>query len=55
MSGYVKTFKSLLVYNNKHYLQVYLDNCADKIGNEQMTLFWWKSFWRLDIINAVLW
>ena len=28
---------SLLVYENKYYLQVYLDNCAYKIVNEQMT------------------
>ena len=27
---------SLLVYENKHYLQVYLDNCAYKIVNKQM-------------------
>ena len=29
---------SLLVYENKYYLQVYLDNCAYKIVNKQMTL-----------------
>ena len=28
---------SLLVYENKYYLQVYLDNCASKIVNKQMT------------------
>ena len=28
---------SLLVYENKYYLQVYLDNCANKIVNKQMT------------------
>ena len=27
----------LLVYENKYYLQVYLDNCAYKIANKQMT------------------
>ena len=27
---------SLLVYENKYYLQVYLDNCAYKIVNKQM-------------------
>ena len=26
----------LLVYKNKYYLQVYLDNCAYKIANKQM-------------------
>ena len=28
---------SLLTYENKYYLQVYLDNCAYKIANKQMT------------------
>ena len=28
---------SLLVYENKYYLQVYLDSCAYKIVNKQMT------------------
>ena len=28
---------SLLVYDNKYYLQVYLDNCAYKIVNKEMT------------------
>ena len=27
----------VLVYENKYYLQVYLDNCAYKIVNKQMT------------------
>ena len=27
----------LLVYNRKYYLQVYLDNCAYKIVNKNMT------------------
>ena len=27
----------LLVYENKYYLQVYVDNCASKIENKQMT------------------
>ena len=27
----------LLVYRSKYYLQVYLDNCAYKISNKQMT------------------
>ena len=33
----VISIDSLLVYENKYYLQVYLDNCADKIVNKQMT------------------
>ena len=28
---------SLLVYDKKYYLQVYLDNCAHKILNKEMT------------------
>ena len=27
---------SLLVYENKYYLQIYLDNCANEIINQQM-------------------
>ena len=30
---------SLLVYENKHYLQVYLDNCANKNGNTKTVDF----------------
>ena len=33
----VISIDSLLVYENKYYLQVYLDSCADKIVNKQMT------------------
>ena len=33
----VISIDSLLVYGNKSFLQVYLDNCAYKIVNEQMT------------------
>ena len=33
----VVSIESLLVYENKYYLQVYLDNCAYKIANKQMT------------------
>ena len=33
----VISIDSLLVYDNKYYLQVYLDNCAYKIGIKQMT------------------
>ena len=33
----VISIDSLLVYENKYYLQVYLDNCAYKIVNKQMT------------------
>ena len=33
----VISIDSLHVYNKKYYLQVYLDNCAYKIVNKQMT------------------
>ena len=33
----VISIDSLLVYENKYYLQVYLDNCAYKIANKEMT------------------
>ena len=29
----------LLAQENKYYLQVYLDNCASKIGNKQITYY----------------
>ena len=32
----VISFDSLLVYDNKHYLQVYLENFAYRIVNKQM-------------------
>ena len=35
---------SLLVYDNKYYLQVYLDNCAYKIVNKQMTDYLDENF-----------
>ena len=33
----VISIDSLLVYENKYYLQVYLDNCAYKITNKDIT------------------
>ena len=33
----VISIDSLLAYENKYYLQVYLDNCAYKIVNKQKT------------------
>ena len=33
----VISIDSLLVYENKYYLQVYLDNCAYKTPNKQIT------------------
>ena len=51
----VISIDSLLVYDKKYYLQVFLDNCAYKILNKKSDrLSWWKSFWRLDTVNAVL-
>ena len=45
----------LLVYENRYYLQVYLDNCAYKIANKQLTDYLAESFfWRLDIVNSLL-
>ena len=41
---------TLLIYNKKYYLQIYLDNC--KQTNDR--LFRWKSFWRFDIILLLL-
>ena len=33
----IDSIDSLLVYENKYYLQVYLNNCAGKIPKKQMT------------------
>ena len=33
----VISIDSLLVYENKYYLQVYLDNCTYEIENKQMS------------------
>ena len=33
----ITSIDSLLVYENKYYLQVYLDNCAYNIVNKEMT------------------
>ena len=33
----VISIDSLLLYENKYYLQVYLDNCVYKIVHKQMT------------------
>ena len=33
----VVSIDSLLVYENKYYLQACLENCADKVTNKQMT------------------
>ena len=35
---------SLLVCENKYYLEVYLDNCAYKIVNKQMTDYLDETF-----------
>ena len=40
----VISIDSLLVYENKYYLQVYLDNCAYKIVNKQMTDYLDENF-----------
>ena len=42
---------SLLVYENKYYLQIYLFKNYKQTNGR---LSWWKSFWKLDIINGVL-
>ena len=35
----VISIDSLVVYENKYYLTVYLNNCAYKIVNKQMTYY----------------
>ena len=43
-----ESIDSLLIYNKKYYLQIYLDNCAYKTVKETNDrLSRWKFFWRL--------
>ena len=39
---------SLLVYENKYYLQVYLDNCAYRISDKQMIGYLDDNFFETD-------
>ena len=51
----VISIDSLLVYENKYYLQVYLDDSIYKTYKQTNDrLSWCESFWRLDIFYAVL-
>ena len=43
----VISIDSLLVYENKNYLQVYIDNCAYKRRNKQMTEFFMIIFLKI--------
>ena len=40
----IDSIDSLLVYENKYYLQVYLNNCAGKIPKKQMTDYLDENF-----------
>ena len=44
----VISISSLLVYKNKYYLQVYLDNCAYKIVDKQMTDYLGDNLFETD-------
>ena len=35
----VISINSLLIFDNKYYFQVYLENCAYKVVNKQMTYY----------------
>ena len=45
---------TLLLYDSKYYLQLYLDNCAYKIVSKEMTDCLDKNLSKLNITNAVL-
>ena len=46
---------SLLVYESKYYLQIYLDNCAYKIANKQMTDYFDENLFEDETLyNVVL-
>ena len=44
----VISIDSLLVYKNKYYLQVYLDNCAYRIANKQITDYLHDNLFETD-------
>ena len=44
----VISIDSLLVCENKYYLQVYLDNCANKIIDKQMIYYLVDNFFETD-------
>ena len=55
-SSYIYFYWFFTCLWNKYYLQVYLDNCAYKTTNKQMTDYLDENlFWRFNVINAVLW
>ena len=43
----VISIDSLLLYNNKYYLRVYLDNCAYKITNKKKTDYLNENFLKI--------
>ena len=45
----------LLVYENKYYLQVYLDNCAYKFVNKQITYYLDENFFEDSILEMLYW
>ena len=51
----VNSIDYLLVYSSNYYIRVYFDISTCRIFNQKTDrLFWWKCFWRLDIIKFVL-
>ena len=58
----VISIDSLLVHENKYYLQVYLGNCVYKIIDQWMMIILMEillklmkiSLWGIDLTNAVL-
>ena len=47
----VISIDSLLVYKKKYYLHVYLDNCAYRIANKQMTHYLDDNLFETDQIK----
>ena len=45
---------SILVYENKYYLQAYLDNCAYKIAGKQMTDYLDDNLFETDKISFLV-
>ena len=55
----INSIDSLLAYENKYYLKVYLSNCAYKIVNTQIVYYLDDNFFlsliTIRLIHVVLW
>ena len=50
----VISIDSLLAYQNKYYLKIYLDNCANKIVNKQMKHYLDEVFLKIRLYKCFI-